>query len=231
MTTDPLLARARLVWETLAATPVSFAPSGGVAVVTSPASQLCPPAWSGLVVLGDAAIATTPTDSAARLLRGALSSVPLDSLPALPMTEVLGPATLAYVSAAGFRPAAGPAEALPADDPAVHRLIASVSREDADESALDEITSPAFVVREGPDVIAAAGYRAWPAETAHVCVLTATPHRGRGLARRAASAAVTHALTANLLPQWRARPLASRRVATALGFRELGTQLSFRLEG
>ncbi len=27
-------------------------------------------------------------------------------------------------------------------------------------------------VREGSEVVAAAGYRAWPAETAHICVLT-----------------------------------------------------------
>ncbi|NUS16469.1 MAG: GCN5-related N-acetyltransferase, partial [Streptomyces sp.] len=42
----------------------------------------------------------------------------------------------------------------------------------------------------------------------------------------AASAAVAHALAAGLLPQWRARRVAPRRVATALGFRELGAQFS-----
>jgi hypothetical protein len=31
-----------------------------------------------------------------------------------------------------------------------------------------------------------------------------------------------------LRPQWRARPVESRRVAAALGFRELGAQLSFK---
>ncbi|WP_437441411.1 GNAT family N-acetyltransferase [Streptomyces aureus] len=54
--------------------------------------------------------------------------------------------------------------------------------------------------------------------------------RGRRLARHAGSAAVAHALAAGLLPQWRARPPASRRVARSLGFRELGSQLSVRLE-
>ncbi|WP_405668919.1 GNAT family N-acetyltransferase [Streptomyces sp. NBC_00055] len=53
--------------------------------------------------------------------------------------------------------------------------------------------------------------------------------RERGLARVTASATVTHALTAGLLPEWRARPPASRRVAAALGFEELGAQLSMRL--
>ncbi|WP_223839676.1 GNAT family N-acetyltransferase [Saccharopolyspora pogona] len=73
------------------------------------------------------------------------------------------------------------------------------------------------------------GYQTWPASTAHLCILTAPKQRGRGLARQVASAAVAHALDAGLLPQWRARPEASRRVATALGFRALGAQLSVRL--
>jgi RimJ/RimL family protein N-acetyltransferase len=60
-------------------------------------------------------------------------------------------------------------------------------------------------------------------------VLTAPAYRGRGLARIAASAAVADAFAAGLLPQWRARPAESRRVALALGFTELGAQLSFRL--
>lgn len=76
--------------------------------------------------------------------------------------------------------------------------------------------------------MAAAGYRAWPSDTAHLSVLTAPAERGRGLARAVATA-VAAALQADLLPQWRSRPEASRRVARALGFRELGAQLSIRL--
>ncbi|MER7737151.1 hypothetical protein ABTX34_02235 [Streptomyces sp. NPDC096538] len=41
------------------------------------------------------------------------------------------------------------------------------------------------------------------------------------------AAAVAHALAAGLLPQWRARAFASRRVAAALGFEELGAQPRF----
>ncbi|GAB3716712.1 hypothetical protein [Nocardiopsis nanhaiensis] len=33
-----------------------------------------------------------------------------------------------------------------------------------------------------PRVIAAAGYRHWPGDTAHLCVLTASDQRGQGLA-------------------------------------------------
>jgi len=80
-----------------------------------------------------------------------------------------------------------------------------------------------------PATVAAAGYRDWPCNTAHLCVLTAATARGRGLARATASAAVTHAIHEGKLPQWRARPQASRHLARALGFRELGSQASIRL--
>ena len=94
---------------------------------------------------------------------------------------------------------------------------------------MEEISTPAFTVREQGQIVAAAGYRNWPGETAHLSVLTAPAARGRGLARAAASAAVAHAIESQKLPQWRARPEASRRVARALGFRELGSQVSIRL--
>ena len=102
---------------------------------------------------------------------------------------------------------------------------------DVEESGLQGITSPAFAVCEHGQVVAAAGYRDWPCGTAHLSVLTAAAARGRGFARAAASAAVAHAIGEGRLPQWRARPEASRRVACALGFRELGSQVSIRLAG
>ncbi|MCA2217602.1 hypothetical protein [Jidongwangia harbinensis] len=86
---------------------------------------------------------------------------------------------MAYCDAAGFRPvASGLVELAPADGNEVEGLLARVSADDADESGLAEITSPAFVVRAGPDVVAAAGYRRWPGDTAHVSVLTAEAQDG-----------------------------------------------------
>jgi len=117
---------------------------------------------------------------------------------------------------------------VPADAPGLAALTAG--RDDVDESGLDAISSPAFVISDGSEIVAAAGYRGWPAGTAHLSVLTSPRHRGRGLAKAVASAAATHALTADLLPQWRARPEPSRRIARALGFRDLGTRLSLRLD-
>jgi len=101
--------------------------------------------------------------------------------------------------------------------------------EDAGESGMTQITSPAFATREHGTILSAAGYRDWPGEVAHLSVLTIATARGRGLARTVASAAITHAIQHGKLPQWRARPPASRRVARVLGFRELGSQVSIRI--
>ncbi|MET8632494.1 GNAT family N-acetyltransferase [Streptomyces sp. NPDC004680] len=240
MPIDPLPARARGLWEGLAAAPVSFASGGGVSVVASPTSSLCPAGWVGVVSLGGAAVVTAPTERSAALVRDGLAALPMAAVAdadavrrVLPVAEVLGPATLSYASPDAFLPASpGPlaAQQLPGDHPAL-RSLEEAAGEDAGEAALGEITSPAFVLRAGGRVVAAAGYRSWPGRVAHLSVLTDPAWRGRGFARVAASAAVTHAFAARLLPQWRARPLASRRVAAALGFRELGAQLSIRLAG
>jgi GNAT superfamily N-acetyltransferase len=238
MAVDPLLKQAQGVWETLAAAPVSFPLGGGLNVVTSPASRIAPPSWAGIVVLGDSAIITAPADRAAQVLRRILAGMPTSSLMSpeavravLPVNEVLGPAVLGYVSRDGFRPvrAGRSVERLAPGHQDLMALVKSVPTEDAGESGMAEITSAAFVVRKGADVVAAAGFQAWPAAAAHLCVLTAPEGRGRGLARQVASVAVAQALTEGLLPQWRARPMASRNVARALGFRELGSQLSLRL--
>ena len=221
-----MLRRVREVWAGLAGVPVSF----GDPVVVSPESLLCPPGWAGVVVIGDAAIVTAPSARAAELMRGGLAGLPVADWTSpealrsrLPIEAVLGPATLAYCSRLSSPPPAGIVRGDVAD------LVASVSEDDAGEAGLDEITSAASVIRSGGRVVAAAGYRRWPGDVAHLSVLTAPSHRGRGLAKQVAAAATADALEAGLLPQWRARPEPSRRVARALGFTEMGAQLSVTL--
>ncbi len=224
-----MIDRAWRVWRELAGAP---AESGGV--VVAPGSRLCPPGWVGVVVLGGEAIVTVPDEGVLEPVRKACVSLTLAGLTdvvalgeRLPIRETLGPATLAYCDEAGFRAVGEPVERAVVAD--LRDLVASVPADEAGEAGLDDITSPAFVLRDGGRVVAAAGYESWPGAAAHVSVLTAADHRGRGLARMVASAAVADAFAAGLLPQWRARPAASRRVAQALGFTELGAQLSFRL--
>ncbi|MFJ7496797.1 GNAT family N-acetyltransferase [Streptomyces sp. NPDC097727] len=238
MTLDPLIARAHALWQDLADGPVEFGRSAA-SVIVSPRSQLCPPAWCGVVVLGGAGIVTVPTAEVAVQLRKVVAEVPpaalveTDVLRArLPVADVLGPAALAYLSGADFRPMSTDRTVtrVPAGHPGLLALLTKAGQEDAGESGLDEISSPAFVVFDGVEVVAAAGYQAWPGRTAHLSVLTAPEHRIRGLARTVASAAVAHALDTGLMPQWRARPEPSRRVTHALGFQKVGAQLSIRLD-
>lgn len=237
MVGDSLLSRARQMWEHLAGGAVRF-PVAGIEVVASERSQLCPPGWTGVVVLGDAGIVTVPVDRLVGVVRAAMKGVPggaatdVARLRAeLALSDILGPATLAYLDERDFVPAKPSmvVEELSATHGDVVALAASVSAEDVDESGVEEIMSSAFVVRVASEVVAVAGYRHWPSSVAHVSVLTAAGHRGRGFATVVASAAVADALESRLLPQWRARSTASRRVAMSLGFRELGAQLSIRL--
>jgi hypothetical protein len=204
----------------------------------SPDSQLCPPGWVGIVVIADAVIATAPTPGIAHVVQQALRTASITSLTdptvldtRLHLLEMLGPASLAYLDPAEFHSHHGPiaAEQLLPYDGDLRQLIAASSAEDVDESGITQITSPAFVNREHGTINSAAGYCDWPGEVAHLSVLTIATARGRGLARIVASAAVTHAIQHGRLPQWRARPQASRRVARALGFRELGSQVSIRI--
>jgi len=232
-----LTSRARELWECLAGAGAQFAPA--VSAVVSPGARLCPPGWAGIVVLGGAVLATAPDPAAARVLDQALGPRPAAALADaealsswLPLAGMLGPAILAYLDPAEFRPQPSAVAAAPTslDDPGLGQLLQAVSADEVEESGLAEITSPAFVIREHGQVAAAAGYRGWPRDTAQLSVLTAPAARGRGLARGVASAAVAHAIAHGKLPQWRARLPASRRVARALGFRELGFQVSLRLE-
>lgn len=233
-----LTARARCLWESLADSPVGFAPVAGVAV--SPTSRLCPSGWTGIVVIDDVAIATTPDPRTAHAVQQALSTLPTASVTdagmltgRLQVAEIIGPASLAYLDPEDFRPQLSPAVIWPLrpQEPDLGQLFSAADAADVEESGMAEITSPAFAIREHGQVVAAAGYRDWPCRTAHLCVLTGAQARGRGLARVVATAAVTHAIHRGKLPQWRARTETSMAVARALGFRELGSQISIRLCG
>ncbi|MFJ9809001.1 GNAT family N-acetyltransferase [Streptomyces sp. NPDC101158] len=238
MADDLLLVRARDLWAELAGTPVEFCPSEGAQIVVASGSRLCPPSWTGIVRIGAATLVTAPSMQAARMVDDAARKMTHEEVvdiarlrAVLPVLDVLGPASLFYLGRDGFLPAHEGAgvEQLPTGDGGLASLLGLVGEEDAGESGLGDISSPAFCLRRGDQVVAAAGYQSWPRSVAHLSVLVAPHCRGRHLARVVASAAVAHALDAGLLPQWRARPYPSQRVAVALGFQELGAQLSVRL--
>ncbi len=235
----PLVTAARCLWAGLAGHGTPF--EDGVSVVVSPQSQLCPEGFVGVVAVGAGVLATVPTAGLAAPVREVLTAVPVGEATtpapfatAFEVHGVLGPAALAYVDAGSFRqvpPREGSRlSALDPGSPDLMAFLAGCPAEDADESGLADATAPVSVVLDEHDaVIAACGWRVWAGTTAHVGVLTAPHARGQGAARAAASAAVERVLAAGLLPQWRARIPASRAVAAALGFHEVGAQLSLRV--
>lgn len=237
MTGQPLVDQAQALWLSLVGPGAGFCREHQVDVLPTEDSPLCPPGWVGIVRMADRLLVTAPAEQALRV-QDRLNSLDLDdctdpeSLPGkgFDVIETLGPASLAYVEPIEFK-AVHTADVVrrPASDPAIGRLLAAVPSAEAGESGIADLDSTAFLVRGGGGFVSAAGYRHWPAGAAHVCLLTATKQRGEGLAHATASAAVAAALAEGLLPQWRARSDESRRIAAALGFRELGSQFSFRL--
>lgn len=232
-----LMARSRALWAGLTGAPAEFAPA--LRVTVTPHSRLCPPHWVGIVVIADAVIATAPTTDAANTVQQALGALPAASLTdpqmlsaRLQLLQMLGPARLVYLDPGEFRPHHGPIAVgqLHLHDEGLRQFVATSDAEDVNESGIERITSPAFTVREHGTITSAAGYRDWPGEVVHLSVLTSATARGRGLARMVTSAAVAHAIQHGKLAQWRARPEASRRVARAPGFRELGSQVSIRIQ-
>ena len=213
---------------------VRFAPNPAVAV--SPASRICPPGWCGIVLLDGEVIATAPDADAASLLQAFLIAAPPEAwtdpdaaAALLPVAEVLGPAVLAYLDPGRFRRATEPGHVDPGGA-GLGGLLAAAGPGEAGESGLADAEQVVTVrARNDGRVVAAAGFERWANGVAHLCVLTHPDERGRGYARHAASTVVAAVLAEGLVPQWRARPEPSRRLAAALGFTERGAQLSMRL--
>ena len=80
MSMDPLLLRARGLWEGLARVPASFMPTDDANVVVSPRSGLCPTGWVGAVVLEGSAIVTVPAESTVLIVREALRRLSVEAI-------------------------------------------------------------------------------------------------------------------------------------------------------
>lgn len=214
----PLVDVVRRNWEHLAGPGARFTPAAEVCALVAPDSRLCPAGWCGIVTVDGETLATAPDGDRARVLDEFLR----ERRPS--PRGVLGPAHLAYLA-----PLPTPPDELhPADPAALRDLLRNCSVDDVAESGMAGIDSPAFAVVEEGETLAASGYELWPNDVAHLCVLVRPDARGRNLARVVAARATAHAQAAGLLCQWRARPPSSLRVARALGYEVLGTQLSLR---
>ena len=190
-----------------------------------------------MVRIHDYVTAVAATEALGNIVGGALSELsPLDAtdpdvlVPLLPgVVEVLGPAALYYPVGPLERPgSADRVEVVPSI--AIRSLMAASAGADLEESGLASVASEASVIRDASgEVLAACAYQHWPESIAHIGVLTKPGHRGRGLGRAVAVDAIGRAQAEGLLPQWRARTVASRAVASAIGLQEMGAQLSLRV--
>jgi GNAT superfamily N-acetyltransferase len=227
----PVVDRAKRAWASL----VGVTGLDGMQVVVDARSPLCPPVWIGILAVGDGVVAAVPRDDlrdpVIDALRGLSPSeatdpdVVLARLP--PVSEVVGPVALFYADDA--LPLAPAAEVQQVGAAELGVLLRSVPPDDLDESGLRAVTSPVFGVRTGAgDLAAACAYRHWPNGVAHLCVLTHPACRRQGHGRAVAAAAISRAREERLLPQWRARPAASRALARSLGLIEVGAQLNLR---
>lgn len=119
----------------------------------------------------------------------------------------------------------------PATEADLDALRASCGADEWDEAGLDELPHRWAARDHAGATAAVAGYDDWGA-LAHLGVLTTPAQRGRGFAAAAASRAVTEALAAGRLAQWRCRVgnAASARLASRLGFTRCGVQTAVALE-
>lgn len=234
-----VLTRVAAGWASVAGLTAGFTPER-ITMGTVASSGLCPEGWVGVVWLGlsrasAGALVSAPDDDvlavvARRLAGVAPADVTDQSVWAAPADDdVRGPSTLAYLDADDFRPHPSPRVDRLAPSDAIDEVVAleeAAGRDDARLVGLRRATSPLFVVRDSGRIVAAGGYEIWRGTLAHMVVLTHPRYRRRGLATFVAGAATRYALDAGLTPQWRTVSDSSRGVASALGYAQVGGQMS-----
>jgi hypothetical protein len=233
---DPAsLALIRETWRQVMRAPDAFRGPG--IVVVPRATRSATPPWATVITLEESTCLIASTDLAVRLdpaVAASLADPRAARLILGPELRVLGPAILAFADRTTFRaPAGGIATPTVAGAVELAQLGAGCDPAEVEESALGTWQRWVNVVVVDGQVVAGAGVEVWAPAIAHIGVLTRADQRGLGYARTAAAATVAQALAAGMVAQWRARRTltASRRVAAALGFVELGSQVTYTVAG
>lgn len=148
--------------------------------------------------------------------------------------RIVGPAFIGYGTeeTLDLSPAQGARRLTPRDRDAVDRLRASCGDEEWDHGGSDPDAVPVFgCFDDRGRVLALAGYKTWGDAIAHIAIVAAPDHRGRGLATQAVARAARHALDAGLLPQHRTLEAngPSMGIARRLGFERYGFSVFVRL--
>lgn len=238
---EATIERIRAAWRQVIGAPDAFLRRPGVIIVPV-ADRDGGRREVGVVRLAGATCVLAPADLAGRLDARAAARLADPGRARAVIgddVEVIGPAVLAYADRSiaprldRLVDAARRIEPAEPGSAELARLAAACDPADVDESAFADWAEWIRLAYDEGVVAAGAGIEVWAGTLAHVGVLTRPDRRGRGLARAAAGSAVRAALAAGLVAQWRARATltASRRVAAALGFVELGAQVLYRLPG
>lgn len=144
--------------------------------------------------------------------------------------QLVGKARLSFIDREAFSPdrTVTPREAALAD---VESVLSACSIEERDESGLGEMDALWVADQPAGEPVAAAGYEIWGEGIAHIGLAVAPGARGQGLGAGVATAAVDHALSVGLVPQWRSamENAASESVGRRLGFVPLGEQTAVDL--
>lgn len=182
-----------------------------------------------VVAVGDATVVAGPPR-----VKAALASLSVASLrdadaiaAALPGSRAIGTGHLLFT---GSRPGHPPHPVVEASSLDVASVGASLPEDAWAEAGVQEMEHR-WVARDGDRAVAVAGYQRWHGTVAHLGVASAPTQRRRGFAFSAASRAVSAAIDAGLVAQWRTRVGndASLRLAERLGFTRLGTQAAVAL--
>ncbi|UOW01780.1 GNAT family N-acetyltransferase [Agrococcus sp. SCSIO52902] len=217
-------ARLRAAWaEALGTAPRAFDGDGVTPIARDDLdSVVVVELGTAMVVAGPApALAATRTLGRAALRDAAAIAE------ALPGSRAIGSAHLLFT---GTRPAHPPHEVVPATDRDLVLVREAVALEEWEEAGVEPMER-LWAVRDGAQPLAVAGYQRWRSTIAHIGVVAAASHRGRGLGGSVAAAAVAAAIDAGLVVQWRCRvgnPV-SLRIADALGFTRVGVQAAVAL--
>lgn len=235
---DPELRQVQRMWRELTTAGLGFFDNNLVYRSTD-SHRAAPEGWVAIVRLEWQVVVAGPSDQLDRIDHNTRQSHPTHLVSAEHLAEfvgprhTLGPARLYYGASTCASPSTTTVGPLDVDDARVRAVLADATDDERDESAVEDTMSGVFVALTAdgaPGAVAA--WRVWPHEVAHVSVLCARTHRGTGVGFAAAHRAVTAAVAAGLLPQWRVREdnLPSIALAKRLGLRHLGDQLSIRLD-
>ena len=152
----------------------------------------------------------------------------------LEIERIVGPAFIGYGTAQTLDLSSAPSarELTRADTNAVARLRAACSPVAWGHGGSDLQAVPCFGCFDDRGALCAlAGYKTWGGAIAHIAIVTAPSHQGRGHATAAVACAAQHALAAGLLAQYRtlASNGPSMGVAKKLGFQHYGSSVFVRL--